>query len=72
MWFTSGLLTGVRSWTAPRLMHLARMTVVWVLSGAMAGLLAGGVGSRVAMRIAAIAGGDPRGILLSVALCGVM
>ena len=51
-------LTRIRSWTAPRLVHLARMTVVGVLSGAIAGLLAGGVGSRVAMRIAAIAGGD--------------
>ena len=55
---TSGLLTGVRSWTAPRLIHLARMTVVGVVTGAIAGLLVGGVGSRIAMRISAIADGD--------------
>ncbi len=51
-------LVALRLWAFPQLLRLGRLTGIGLLSGVIAGLLAGGVGSRIAMRISAVAGGD--------------
>ena len=51
-------LIDLRLWAFPQLLRLGRLTGIGLVSGVIAGVLVGGAGSRIAMRISAMAGGD--------------
>jgi len=53
-----GRLIQFGSWAWPRILPLGRQIWVGALSGLIAGIIVGGIGSRVAMRISAVAGGE--------------